>query len=75
MWPLLPIHWGLVNRTLNISGVEPRSKILEPVKGEDSVSALTGRGLIKKVAGIGSVKGLKGSGITKKVGGRAKLCP
>jgi len=75
MWPLLPLHWGLVDRVINISGVEPTGKILEPIKGEDAVQALSATALVKKVSGTGSVSGIRGSGSTKNVGGRGRLCP
>jgi len=75
MFPLLPLHWGLVNRTLNISGVQPTGKILEPIKGADVIQPLSASALLKKVSGTGSVGGIKGSGTTKIVRGRGRLCP
>ena len=74
-YQLMPLHWGLVDRTLIIEGVEPDGKILPPVAGGDTVQDLISSGKIASVAGSGLTGGIVGSGNIKQVKGSGKLCP
>lgn len=74
-YQLMPLHWGLVDRTLKINGVDPIGKILPPVAGGDTVKDLISQGLIKSVVGSGVSGGIVGRGIIKRVKGGGRLCP
>ena len=74
-YQLMPIHWGLVDRTLIIEGVDPVGEVLAPVAGGDTVKDLITSGKIASVAGSGSTGRIVGRGNIKQVKGSGKLCP
>jgi hypothetical protein len=59
---LMPLHWGQVSRTVNVSGADPASSAIGPTEGEGGTRPRKGRAKIKLIAGSGGTKSLKGSG-------------
>jgi len=75
MFPLLPLHWGLVSRELVLSGVVPEGRIVPPLAGGDTVKDLVSGGGFKKIRGSGSSSVVSGSGSLKRLKGGSRLCP
>jgi len=71
---LMPLHWGLVDRTLTVSNVEPESRVIPPVRGSDLTQTIKTSSQVERVSGAGSVKRVSGSGTAKIVGGGGKTC-
>lgn len=75
MFPLLPLHWGLVNQQLFIDGIDPAGRVLPPVTGSDINKGVIATAQIKNIIASGKIARITGSGITKTLKSRGKLCP
>lgn len=73
-YQLMPLQWGLVNLSISVDGVDPRSRILPPIEGGALSKGVVGSSQVSRVGGRGRVKRVRGSGIVKSVGGRGRLC-
>ena len=71
---LMPLHWGLVDRTLNIFNVDPESRLIPPVKGSSLEMKIEAMGQVKRLSGRGSNKRVSGSGTAKNVRGSGRTC-
>lgn len=75
MFPLLPLHWGLVNQQLFVDGIDPIGRVLPPVAGSDINKGVIASGQIKNIVASGKASKIIGSGRTKTLKGSGKLCP
>lgn len=74
--PLFVLHWGEVDRTLNVVGVKPTGRTIDPIKGSDLGNRIVSRSTVKRVGGGGSTRRVSGSGRTNRVsgGGGGRIC-
>lgn len=74
--PLFVLHWGEVDRTLNVVGVKPTGRTIKPIKGADLGNQIETRSTVKRIRGGGSTRGVSGSGSTGRItgGGGGKIC-
>jgi len=67
--PLLVLHWGEVDRILNVSNVAPAGRVIKPIKGSDLGNKIADGSTVKGVGGGGSNRRISGSGRTNLLGG------
>ncbi len=67
--PLFVLHWGEVDRTLNVFNVEPQGRAKTPVKGSDLGNEIIAGSSVKRVGGGGSTRRVGGSGRVNRIGG------
>lgn len=74
--PLFVLHWGEVDRTLNVVGVKPTGRTIRPIKGADLGNQIETRSTVKRIGGGGSTRGVSGSGSTGRItgGGGGRIC-
>ncbi len=72
---LMPLHWGLVDRTLNVFDVDPVSKIIPPIKGGGIEKQIASGSSVARISGGGRTRKVTGSGGVKSLKGRGRLCP
>jgi len=74
MWPLLDLHWGLVDRTLVVENVDPMSKVIPPIEGSDLQQKIKAAGNLSGVAGRGNTPRISGSGRINRIRAKGKVC-
>lgn len=62
MTNLMVLHWGTVDLTINVSGIDPASGVIETPVKSGVILPTTGAGKAKRLRGSGGVKGISGSG-------------
>ena len=73
--PLFVLHWGEVDRTLNVFNVEPQGRVPKPVRGSDLGNEIVAGSSVKRVGGGGSARRLAGSGRVNRItGGGGRTC-
>ena len=74
--PLFVLHWGEVDRTLNVVGVKPVGRTIKPIKASDLGNKIVPRSTVKRIGGGGSTRGVSGSGSTGRIigGGGGRIC-
>lgn len=74
--PLFVLHWGEVDRVLNVVGVKPTGRTIKPIKGADLGNKIVSRSTVKRVGGGGSTRRVSGSGSTGRIigGGGGRIC-
>ena len=61
---LMVLHWGLVDLTIQVSGLDPSSGVIETPVKSGVVTPKKGIGATKSISGSGGTKGISGSGGT-----------
>jgi len=74
MFPLLILHWGVVNAQFVIRGIDVADGSLGPVGGSAKIPEIVSDSSAGGVRGMGSARRISGTGSIGKVSGRGKLC-
>lgn len=74
--PLFVLHWGEVDRTLNVVGVDPTGRTIKPVKGSDVGNRIGEASGVKRGVAGGSTRRVVGGGGTNRIvgGGGGRIC-
>ncbi len=74
--PLFVLHWGEVDRTLNVVGVEPTARTIKPVKGSDVGNRIGQASGVKRGVAGGSTRRVGGGAGTNRIvgGGGGRIC-
>lgn len=72
---VMPLHWGLVDRTIDVFNVDPMSRIIPPIKGGGIEKTIASGSSVARVSGGGNTRKVTGSGRVKSVRGSGRLCP
>lgn len=71
---VMPLHWGLVSQTINVSGLATISAEIGPIQGQGKTIPVKASGETGNVSGSGKIGNVGGSGRTEKIKGSGNIC-